>query len=103
MQTTFNVYNDPGHGWCKVPLAVIEAIGLTEGHFSGYSYRNGDNLYLEEDCDLGIFIKTYTEKTGKAPVFKDHYANNSSRIRNYDRVRSGPPYVEWAKARGYHV
>jgi len=101
MQKTFQVYNDPGHGWCKVPLAVIEAIGLTEGHFSSYSYRNGDALFLEEDCDLGTFAKAFTEKTGSPPSFKDNYCNGRSRIRSFASVRSGEGYAAIAAARGY--
>ena len=89
MQTIFQVYNDPSHGWCKVPISVLEAIGLTVEDFSPYSYRNGENTYLEEDCDLGVFAAAYTLKTGKPPVFNNRYCNGRSRIRNYPSIRTG--------------
>ena len=101
MQTTFTCYNDPGHGWAKVSLETLEAIGLCEGDFSPYSYRNGDSLFLEEACDLGIFAKRFEERTGAAPIFKDRYCNGRSRIRSYESVRSGPGYAAFAKARGW--
>ena len=97
MQKTFICYNDPGHGWAKVPLAVVTAIGITEGHFSSYSYRNGENLFLEEDCDIGIFARAYEAATGEKPKFTDRYCDGRSRIRNYLSCRSGEPYREYAK------
>jgi hypothetical protein len=101
MAKTFTVFNDPGHGWLKVTLADVEAIGLEEGDFSPYSYRNGDALYLEEDCDLGIFAKRYQERTGAAPIFKDRHCNNASRIRSYDSVRTSARFAANLAAMGY--
>lgn len=47
---------DPGHGWLRVP--AVSAEGLT---FSRYSYRNpsGSWLYLEEDCDAGVWLRAH--------------------------------------------
>lgn len=90
MQTIFPVYADPGHAWAKVPLSVIHAIDLTEGHFTGYSYRRGDNLYLEEDGDLSLFAKAFEKKNGFAPKWDERHTDRQSKIRGYDSVRSDP-------------
>ena len=52
---------DSGHGWLRVP--VVSAEGL---RFSEYSYidRSGGWLYLEEDCDAGIWLRAHNVKPG---------------------------------------
>ena len=90
MQTVFNVYNDPGHAWAKVPLKAIADVGLTEGHFTSYSYRRGGNLYLEEDGDLALFAKTFLAKLGFKPHWRESHSNSQSKIRGYDSVRADP-------------
>jgi len=52
----FNFYNDPGHGWLEVTTAQVAAVGLKVSDFSRSSYRRGNTLYLEEDCDAGRFL-----------------------------------------------
>lgn len=44
-------FEDPAHGWLRVPLALI-------GNFkpSVYSYYNKTYAYLEEDCDAGSWL-----------------------------------------------
>ena len=81
LQTHFDVFNDPGHGWAKVPIELLEHLGIA-GKITRYSYMNGENAYLEEDCDLSLFIDTM-KACGITPVFHDHYTegDNQSRIR----------------------
>ncbi len=38
-------------------MEVLEQFGLDEYDFSRYSYRRGDVLFLEEDCDAPKFVK----------------------------------------------
>ena len=45
--------SDPGHGWLRVPKVEIEPI---KDKISSYSYENGKYVYLEEDCDAGVFM-----------------------------------------------
>jgi hypothetical protein len=47
---------DCGHGWLRVP--IVSGEGLT---FSEYSYidRSGGCLYLEEDCDAGVWLRAH--------------------------------------------
>ncbi len=86
---TINVYNDPGHGWGKVPLYLLKNLGITE-KITSYSYYRKGFAYLEEDLDLSTFLYACSEK-GITVNFRDSYTNRSSKIRNYfrfDKVRA---------------
>jgi hypothetical protein len=84
MRTTFDFISDPGHAWLKVNTRDLFALGLTPSDFSSYSYRRGDDLYLEEDCDATLFIQTYIKKTNSKPKFRERVAREKrSKIRNY--------------------
>ena len=50
---------DAGHGWGVVPVSSLADVNLLD-KISSYSYIDNDNAiaYLEEDCDLGIYIET---------------------------------------------
>ena len=48
-------YNDPGHAWMEVKYSDIVMLGINK-EISGYSYRSGDLVYLEEDRDAGIYL-----------------------------------------------
>lgn len=82
MQRTFVAYNDPGHAWAKIPAASILAVGLKAADFTGYSYVGRDCLYLEEDADLGVFVKAFEAKTGERPKWNERHCDNRSNIRN---------------------
>jgi hypothetical protein len=85
MQTTFNFYSDPGHGWVKVPIALLRELYI-ERKISKYSYVNNGNAYLEEDCDAGTFISAFMERNGQLPKFKEYNARRrDSKIRGYER------------------
>ena len=82
----FTLYYDAGHGWLAVTEAEAAQIGLTEGDFSHYSYKFGDTLYLEEDLDAGVFIRTWEAHRGPIVLHAvDH--GDYSPIRNYARVQ----------------
>lgn len=53
----YTFYEDPGHGWLEVPKAHIKALGIA-GDISSCSYESDDGkmVYLEEDCDMSIFL-----------------------------------------------
>jgi hypothetical protein len=40
MKTTFDFYEDPAHGWAKVPVKLLQQLGIAE-RVSHYSYRKG--------------------------------------------------------------
>jgi len=51
----YTFYEDPGHGWLKVPMTELVDLGVA-GTISSYSYRDDTDAYLEEDCDLTTFL-----------------------------------------------
>ena len=82
---TFTFYADAGHAWLAVRTSDLEDIGLTLQEFSPYSYRNGGTVYLEEDCDAGVFIRQWEAVKGPLP-HRSVWHGNRSRIRSYDRL-----------------
>lgn len=73
-----HIYEDPGHAWAKVKRSDLINLGI-ENKISSYSYEKGDHVYLEEDCDLTLLLKSLPA----APVFIEHFTNNQSKIRSY--------------------
>ena len=49
------VLTDPGHGWLSVTLKDIATLGI-EDKISSCSYMNASRAYLEEDCDMKVFM-----------------------------------------------
>jgi hypothetical protein len=82
---TFTFHYDAGHGWLEVSKDVLPTVGLTEGDFSSCSYKNANNLYLEEDMDAHTFVKAWEIKHGDIKV-KQRDNGNSSFIRNLAMV-----------------
>jgi hypothetical protein len=80
---TFDCFSDPGHGWVKVHLDLIDKLGIADS-ITMYSFIRGNYVYLEEDLDAGTFI-TAAEDAGITVKFRHHMSETSSRIRNYDR------------------
>lgn len=81
LNKTYQSYSDPGHGWLKVSIADLYMLGI-ESKISHYSYINNYNVFLEEDCDLTIFINAMESKNIDFKI-NEHSCNNSSKIRNY--------------------
>lgn len=46
---------DAGHAWLEIAYAHLEQLGIA-ADISPYSYRDGDTVYLEEDCDEPLFL-----------------------------------------------
>ena len=83
MPTTFTYHTDPGHGWVEVPLPVLQELGIT-GDISSFSYTDGRNAYLEEDCDAHRFVIAFEKANGNRPTFVEQYKDNTP-IRNLPR------------------
>lgn len=84
----FTFYTDSGHGWLEVPVKLCRDLGL-QGKISGFSYANGDKLYLEEDCDASTFLHAMAKVYKIDPHL---FARNNRRvyhdtspIRNYTK------------------
>lgn len=88
--TAFIFYEDSCHGWLRVPVSMLVALGIHK-KITSYSYQKGDMAYLEEDLDAVTFWNAYLEAIGRPKDYK--YGNSlitslyshSSSIRNYDR------------------
>jgi hypothetical protein len=53
-------WQDPGHGWLQVPLPLVQTlIKENDLKISGYSYKDTNFAYLEEDCDLTAFANCF--------------------------------------------
>jgi len=86
IQDKYTFYNDPGHGWLKVPAVELAYFGLIN-KISAYSYIKDGNCYLEEDCDAGKFLRARfpgvePQEVGRQFII-DKTTDNSSPIREY--------------------
>ena len=52
IQVTF--ISDSGHGWYRISLGEFHTAQV-EDYISSYSYVDKTYIYLEEDCDFGVF------------------------------------------------
>lgn len=75
MIATFTKHEDPGHGWLEVTEADLKDVGLKIGDISGYSYRKGYRLFLEEDCDASLFFTAFKNKHGEYPRYVIEHTN----------------------------
>ena len=74
----FHFYQDPGHGWLKVPRRLLVQMGLIK-KISPYSFQRKDFVYLEEDRDMTLF-----ETTWKGDLeYRVYTTDRNSRIRSY--------------------
>ena len=83
MKIELTFYSDPSHGWGQIPHHLIDDLGIGS-KISGYSYKDLDCAYLEEDCDLSIFMQS-AEAKGWKITFKERNFNHDCAIRNYKR------------------
>ena len=86
----FNFHVDPGHGWLEVPADDIAAVGLTAAAFSTYTYVDtekpgGPIYYLEEDCDLPLFVLAYGNRQFRRPNMVTVYHDGDCFCRNLGR------------------
>ena len=77
----FDRYYDPGHSWARVPRTLLTKLGI-ESQISSFSYMRNDHAYLEEDCDLVLFVNAMNDH-GKIVEFRNKFSNKSSKIRSY--------------------
>ena len=77
---TYIFHSDPGHGWLAVKLKELQELGIAD-KISSYSYQKGKTVYLEEDCDMSIFIKA-KKAQGIDVQYRDSYLEKTP-IRYY--------------------
>jgi len=85
---TFTVFADPGHAWVAVPMDYVRMLGIDQ-KITPYSFisDSGKTAYLEEDCDVGIFIDAWEKKYNCKPMLRGRGTNNQSKIRNLNHYR----------------
>lgn len=76
--THLTFINDPGHGWLRVPLTDIAALGI-ESQITPYSYIEGQFAFLEEDCDAPRYLEALTAQGLPQPEITDQYVERFSR------------------------
>ena len=84
MTRNLTYHNDPGYGWLEVPLSDLTTLDMTD-KISSCSYQDEANAYLEEDLDVGVYLRA-ARATGWSVDTKDDYSNNDSFVRRL------PPY-----------
>ncbi len=83
------MYSDPSHGWLKVPTKELDILGIRR-QISQYSFIGKEYSYLEEDLDMGIFIKAHEKSANKKwnwNEIKQLFSNNYTHIRNFDHFQ----------------
>jgi hypothetical protein len=101
MPKKFLFYVDPGHGYLRVPLALLEELGITK-LISNYSTKCVRFAYLEEDLDAVTFSKAYEKKFGSPVETVVKYMNHMAGFRNKERF-SRTQEFEWYKSTGYEL
>lgn len=91
MKKTILFYADPGHGWAKVRRAELVDLGITE-KISSCSYQKGEFVYLEEDCDLSVYMDALRARGITEIKFSGKTcATRQSRIRSFERYSTSSP------------
>jgi hypothetical protein len=85
--TTFTFHTDPRHGWLEVSIPNLLSVGLAPSDFSAYSFEGNGNVYLEEDCDAAVFIRTYEQAVGPF-AFTESHISYDHWIRRLRRIES---------------
>ena len=80
---TLDVYNDPGHGWIKVPVKLLTQLKIVK-QITAYSYIYRNFAFLEEDQDAFTLISALNKEEIKYK-FREHNSNRYSKIRNYPK------------------
>lgn len=91
MNRTYTCHNDPGHGWCEVPVSDLQLLGIDKA-ISGYSYIKGDIAYLEEDCDFSTLM--YAAEAAGWTIKLVHVEEDPTPIRNYRRYPENPNWKD---------
>jgi hypothetical protein len=69
---TYKYYTDPAHGWLAVKFDDIKKLGIGNqiSHFSRYK---GNTAYLEQDCDMPLFVRAFTQTFGQEPKITQQF------------------------------
>jgi hypothetical protein len=82
----YDFISDPGHGWLKVKRSELRILGIDQ-QITPFSYQRGEYVYLEEDGDAALFVKTKRKRNQTVRFRERNAAYRASRIRNYECYR----------------
>ena len=82
---TLNYHQDPAHGWVEVEPWMLDMVNMPRSSVTRYSYKHGDKLYLEEDCDFSTFAD-HAAKAGVEFNLRGIYYCGDAPMRFMDRV-----------------
>jgi hypothetical protein len=87
MKKVITIYSDPGHAWGKVLRSELKELGILD-KISAFSYQRKCHVYLEEDCDLQLYVNALKDK-GIELRFKESFTkgHRRSKIRSYDSFK----------------
>ena len=91
-------YSDPGHGWCAVPLEMLDRLGLVD-EISHYSYIRGRFAHLEEDRDYALLVHALNVRNVPFSL-RFHRTDGRSRIRSYSSYHPSTAKRNLANLRG---
>jgi hypothetical protein len=80
----YNFYSDPGHGWLEVSIEELELLGILD-QISPYSYSKAGKAYLEEDCDMALFMNAIEARGLTVKLIHHNEPRGDSVIRSYRR------------------
>lgn len=83
-ETIYRFISDPGHGWLEVRVADLHELGIAT-KISSFSYINDDMAYLEEDCDMSVFLRA--KEASRQVVYYRNIYQEISPIRYFDSYR----------------
>jgi hypothetical protein len=88
--TKYTYHIDAGHGWLEVPLRDLQNAGLQLCEVSKFSYGQVNDkfvptLYLEEDCDMALFLNALQAKGEEFELVEKHHDGDAF-IRNLGRI-----------------
>jgi hypothetical protein len=86
MKTThrFVLHADSGHGWLAVKRTLLNDLEVVP---SALSFQRGGTVYLEEDCDAGLFLRALKQR-GDTYTVRTSYTDGHSRVRSYAGYRA---------------
>lgn len=74
-------HTDPGHGWLEVSRSELEKLNLSD-EITSFSYAKGLKVFLEEDCDMGLFLEALQKAGIEAQLTEIHL--DDTPIRGYE-------------------
>lgn len=91
MQFKIKFYEDSGHGWGAVKRQLLVDLGIAD-QISTFSYQKGGTVYLEEDCDLPLLVRTLKAKAGVTGIdWQEYFTEGRHPIRSYHHYSRKTP------------